>query len=65
MIGGGKAINKLAWEGKEGRRVGLGTSDGKLHVYDIGDMASPRESEWIDLQRTLASFESGGNRRPR
>ncbi|KAG8881574.1 hypothetical protein FRB97_009408 [Tulasnella sp. 331] len=65
MIGGGKAINKLAWEGKEGRRVGLGTSDGKFHVYDIGDMATPRESEWIDLQRSLATLELGANRKNR
>ncbi|KAG8978583.1 hypothetical protein FRB93_010957 [Tulasnella sp. JGI-2019a] len=63
IIGGGKAINKLAWEGKEGRRVGLGTSDGKFYVYDIGDMAAPRESEWIDLQRSLATLELGANRR--
>lgn len=63
MIGGGKAINKLAWEKKEGKRAALGSSDGRVFIYDIGDMAIPRDSEWIDLQRTLAAFESGLNRK--
>ena len=38
----------------------MGGSDGKLYVYDIGDMALPRESEWTDLQRTLAQIQGGG-----
>lgn len=29
---------------------------GKLLVYDIGDMALPRETEWADLQKTLAGL---------
>lgn len=54
-----KAINKFTWDGKDGRRAALGGSDGKLYIYDIGDMAIPRESEWTDLQRTLASMQGG------
>ena len=38
----------------------MGGSDGKLYVYDIGDMALPRESEWTDLQRTVAGMTGGG-----
>jgi dynein intermediate chain len=34
----------------------LGGSDGRLYVYDIGDMALPRESEWTDMQKTVASI---------
>ncbi|KII85823.1 hypothetical protein PLICRDRAFT_115348 [Plicaturopsis crispa FD-325 SS-3] len=52
----GRAINKLAWDRKDGRRAALGGSDGKLYIYDIGDMAIPRESEWTDLQKTLAGL---------
>ncbi|KAG8901541.1 hypothetical protein FRB99_005223 [Tulasnella sp. 403] len=59
-VGSGRAINKIAWECKEGRRVGLGSSDGKLYVYDVGDMATPRESDWVDLQRSLGMMVSGG-----
>jgi len=53
---GTNAINKLQWDRKDGRRAALGSSDGKLYIYDIGDMAIPRESEWTDLQRTIASI---------
>lgn len=56
----GKAINKLRWDQKEGRRAALGGSDGKLYIYDIGDMALPRESEWTDLQRTVTGIMGGG-----
>ncbi|EJD49016.1 dynein intermediate chain [Auricularia subglabra TFB-10046 SS5] len=58
-VGSGKAINKLQWDRKDGRRVALGSSDGKLYIYDIGDTAIPRESEWTDMQRTIAGIISG------
>ncbi|KAG6868069.1 hypothetical protein C0993_007802 [Termitomyces sp. T159_Od127] len=59
-LGSGRAINKLQWDRKDGRRVALGGSDGHLYIYDIGDMALPRESEWTDLQKTLAGTVGGG-----
>lgn len=55
-MGTNRAINKLKWDRKDGRRAALGSSDGKLYVYDIGDIGIPRESEWTDLQRTIASI---------
>ncbi|KAK0467267.1 WD40-repeat-containing domain protein [Desarmillaria tabescens] len=58
--GSGRAINKLQWDHKDGRRVALGGSDGKLYVYDIGDMALPKESEWNELQKTITSISGGG-----
>ena len=60
-VGQGKAINKLRWDHKDGRRAALGGSDGKLYIYDIGDMALPRETEWTDLQRTVAGMMGGGS----
>jgi dynein intermediate chain len=59
-VGSGRAINKMQWDRKDGRRVALGGSDGKLYVYDIGDMGMPRESEWTDMQRTVAGFVGAG-----
>ena len=59
-VGQGRAINKLQWDHKDGRRAALGGSDGKLYIYDIGDMALPRETEWTDLQRTVAGMAGGG-----
>ena len=60
ILGSGRAINKLQWDHKDGRRVALGGSDGKLYIYDIGDMALPKESEWNELQKTVAGLSGGG-----
>ncbi|KAG6854015.1 hypothetical protein C0991_011502 [Blastosporella zonata] len=59
-VGTGRAINKLQWDRKDGRRAALGGSDGRLYVYDIGDIALPRESEWTDMQKTVAGIVGGG-----
>ncbi|KAF8630746.1 hypothetical protein AX17_005341 [Amanita inopinata Kibby_2008] len=59
-VGSGRALNKMQWDRKDGRRVALGGSDGRLYVYDIGDMAIPRESEWADLQKTISGMAGGG-----
>ena len=29
-------------------------------MYDIGDMAIPRETEWTDMQETVAGIMGGG-----
>ena len=58
-VGSGRAINKLAWDRKDGRRAVLGGSDGKLYVYDIGEAGIPRETEWTDFQKTVTGILSG------
>lgn len=60
-VGSGRAINKLQWDRKDGRRAALGGSDGKLYIYDIGDMAIPRESEFTDFQKTVSGIVGGGS----
>jgi hypothetical protein len=32
-----RALNKIQWD-KEGKRVSIGSSDGRVHVYDIGEV---------------------------
>ena len=59
-VGSGRAINKVEWDRKEGRRAALGGSDGKLYVYDVGDMTLARETEWTDLQKTVAALAGVG-----
>jgi dynein intermediate chain, cytosolic len=59
-VGTDRAINKLQWDRKDGRRTALGGSDGKLYIYDIGDMAIPRESEWTDLQKCISNMSGSG-----
>ncbi|CAG8710352.1 37729_t:CDS:10, partial [Gigaspora margarita] len=36
QVGNGRALNKLQWD-KEGRRAAIGSSDGRVHVYDVGE----------------------------
>ncbi|KAK7062570.1 hypothetical protein VNI00_000058 [Paramarasmius palmivorus] len=59
-VGSGRALNKLQWDRKDGRRAALGGSDGKLYVYDIGDLAIPKESEWNELQKAISGIVGGG-----
>ncbi len=60
-VGSGRALNKMQWDRKDGRRAAIGGSDGRLYVYDIGDMAIPRETEWADLQKTIAGMVGSGS----
>ena len=59
-VGSNRSINKLKWDSKDGRRAAMGGSDGKLYIYDIGDMAIPRETEWTDMQKVISGIMSGG-----
>jgi dynein intermediate chain len=38
QVGSGKALNKIAWD-KEGRKTAIGSSDGHVYVYDIGEVS--------------------------
>ncbi|WWD19801.1 hypothetical protein CI109_104265 [Kwoniella shandongensis] len=62
-----RAINKLAWDKSPttSRKVGLGSSDGKVYVYDVAEkLVTPRDNEWSDMQKTVqglaAASGSGG-----
>ncbi|KWU43704.1 WD40 repeat-like protein [Rhodotorula sp. JG-1b] len=48
-----RGLNKLAWERTEGRRAAVGSSDGKVYVYEISpDLVRPREGDWDQMRRT-------------
>ncbi|GAA5987501.1 hypothetical protein JCM10908_001980 [Rhodotorula pacifica] len=50
-----RGLNKLAWERTEGRRAAVGSSDGKVYVYEISsgaDLVTPREADWDQMRRT-------------
>nr|GAT42947.1 predicted protein [Mycena chlorophos] len=56
-VGSGRALNKLEWN-KDGRHVALGGSEGRLFVYDIGELGVSRgESEWLEMQKALAGIQ--------
>ncbi|CAG8714341.1 6370_t:CDS:2, partial [Acaulospora morrowiae] len=54
-VGSGRALNKLQWD-KEGRRAAIGSSDGRVHIYDIGELCIPREDEWVRMQKTVSEM---------
>ena len=37
-VGNGKALNKIQWD-KEGRKVAIGSSDARVHIYDVGEVS--------------------------
>ncbi|GBB83976.1 hypothetical protein RclHR1_10620001 [Rhizophagus clarus] len=50
-----KALNKINWD-KEGRKTAIGSSDGRVHIYDIGELAYPRDDEWEIMQKTISEM---------
>ncbi|CAE6369175.1 unnamed protein product [Rhizoctonia solani] len=36
-----RSLNKLEWDRKDGKRVAIGGSDGRLYIYDVGDAGVP------------------------
>ncbi|TPX32838.1 hypothetical protein SmJEL517_g04142 [Synchytrium microbalum] len=56
-VGNGMALNKLDWD-KEGRRTALGSSDGYLYVYDVGELSQPRSDHLSNLSKVVNGFET-------
>uniref|UniRef100_A0A1D1Z0P9 Cytoplasmic dynein 1 intermediate chain 1 n=1 Tax=Anthurium amnicola TaxID=1678845 RepID=A0A1D1Z0P9_9ARAE len=54
-VGSGKALNKIQWD-KEGRKVAIGSSDAKVHVYDIGELGQAHPDESKNLQKVIADM---------
>ncbi|GAA5982471.1 hypothetical protein JCM11641_006126 [Rhodosporidiobolus odoratus] len=49
-----RGLNKLAWDKKDGRRAAIGSSDGKVYVYELSqELATPREGEWEQMRKTV------------
>lgn len=53
----GHGLNKVRWHA-DGRKLAVGSSNGAVFVYDIGELGSPRIDEWTLLQRTLAELQA-------
>ncbi|KAG2224343.1 hypothetical protein INT45_006743 [Circinella minor] len=54
-VGSGRALNKLAWD-KEGNKTAIGSSDGRVYVYDIGEIANPKQDDWHLLQKNVSEM---------
>lgn len=57
MVGSGKALNKLAWD-KDGKRTAIGSSDGRVYIYELGDVAHPKPEDWHLLQKNISEMIS-------
>jgi dynein intermediate chain, cytosolic len=56
QVGNGRALNKLAWDRKDGRHAAVGGADGRLYIYDVGDLATPADDAWTNMQETVAKL---------
>ncbi|MBW0515158.1 hypothetical protein O181_054873 [Austropuccinia psidii MF-1] len=51
-----RGLNKLSWDKREGKKVAIGSIDGKVYVYDIGELALPKENEWDQMRKTFTNM---------
>ncbi|KAK0541359.1 hypothetical protein OC835_000220 [Tilletia horrida] len=55
-----RALNKLAWDRKDGRRCALGSSDGRVYIYELAEsLAAPAEDEFVKFQSTVSRLLKG------
>ena len=64
--GGGyglRALNKVAWDEKEGKRLGVGGAGGLVTVFEVGSGLtgeSGKAEEWTAMKRLVAKMEREG-----
>ncbi|XP_038622649.1 cytoplasmic dynein 1 intermediate chain 1 isoform X2 [Tachyglossus aculeatus] len=56
-IEGASALNRVRWA-QTGKEVAVGDSEGRIWVYDVGELAIPRSDEWNRFARTLAEIRA-------
>ncbi|KAL9598145.1 MAG: hypothetical protein Q9219_004701 [cf. Caloplaca sp. 3 TL-2023] len=60
-----KSLNKLAWEGKEGKRIATGGAAGVVSVFEVGSALSSenvRTEEWTAVKRLVGRLERRAGR---
>jgi dynein intermediate chain len=59
-----KSLNKVVWEGSEGRRLATGGIDAVVSVFevgpDLGGKEGIRSDEWTSVKKLVARLEAGG-----
>ncbi|ORX56626.1 hypothetical protein BCR36DRAFT_580934 [Piromyces finnis] len=50
------SLNKLKWH-KDGKKISVGSSDGYVYIYDIGDLSTPSLDENGAFQKTLQELQ--------
>ncbi|MCJ8729217.1 hypothetical protein PDJAM_G00103550 [Pangasius djambal] len=55
-VDGNPALNRVRWA-SSGREVAVGDSEGRVHIYDVGEqIAVPRQDEWTRFLKTLSEL---------
>ncbi|XP_059116663.1 cytoplasmic dynein 1 intermediate chain 2 isoform X4 [Peromyscus eremicus] len=56
-VEGNPALNHVRWT-HSGREIAVGDSEGQIVIYDVGEIAVPRNDEWARFGRTLAEINA-------
>ncbi|XP_076827072.1 cytoplasmic dynein 1 intermediate chain 1 isoform X2 [Brachyhypopomus gauderio] len=56
-VEGASALNRVRWA-SGGREVAAGDSEGRVWVYDVGELAVPHPDDWSRLARVLAEIRA-------
>ncbi|XP_036735034.2 cytoplasmic dynein 1 intermediate chain 2 isoform X4 [Manis pentadactyla] len=56
-VEGNPALNRVRWT-HSGREIAVGDSEGQIVIFDVGEIAVPRNDEWARFGRTLAEINA-------
>ncbi|XP_048641921.1 cytoplasmic dynein 1 intermediate chain 1 isoform X1 [Marmota marmota marmota] len=56
-IEGASALNRVRWA-QGGKEVAVGDSEGRIWIYDVGELAVPHNDEWTRFARTLVEIRA-------
>ncbi|XP_005628583.1 cytoplasmic dynein 1 intermediate chain 1 isoform X1 [Canis lupus baileyi] len=56
-IEGASALNRVRWA-QAGKEVAVGDSEGRIWIYDVGELAVPHNDEWTRFARTLVEIRA-------
>ncbi|XP_041104849.1 cytoplasmic dynein 1 intermediate chain 1 isoform X3 [Polyodon spathula] len=56
-IEGASALNRVRWAAT-GKEVAVGDSEGRVWIYDVGELAVPHAEDWTRFARTLVEIRA-------
>ncbi|XP_062385532.1 cytoplasmic dynein 1 intermediate chain 1 isoform X2 [Sardina pilchardus] len=56
-VEGAPALNRVRWA-SGGKEVAVGDSEGRVWIYDVGEMAAPHSEDWARFARTLVEIRA-------
>ncbi|XP_030644655.1 dynein cytoplasmic 1 intermediate chain 1a isoform X1 [Chanos chanos] len=56
-IEGAPALNRVRWA-SGGKEVAVGDSEGRVWIYDVGELAMPHSEDWARFARTLVEIRA-------